>query len=156
LDKIINLSVWLSCPVAQAFEMFTKNAHLQSWLTELADVEPAVGGKYELFWNPSDKENDSTIGCKVLAIQPEKYLAFEWKGPSQFKHFMNIARPLTHVVIYFLPMTRDKAGQTFTEVHMIHTGWRESDEWEEARAWFESSWANAFEKLSEVINKKAQ
>ena len=58
LDKIINLSVRLSCRIDQAFEMFTKDEQLETWLTEAADVEPEVGGKFELFWNPKDKENN--------------------------------------------------------------------------------------------------
>ncbi len=132
--------------------MFTFNEHLQSWLAEVADVEPEVGGKFELFWNPDDKENDSTIGCKILAFKPSKCIAFEWKGPVQYKHFMNTARPLTHVVIYFIPIPSDTSGQVFTEVHLIHTGWHDSDEWEEARLWFEDAWAKAFEKLSEYVN----
>jgi uncharacterized protein YndB with AHSA1/START domain len=82
MDKIIHCSVILKCDAKRAFEMFSVNKHLEKWLTQLADVEPKVGGKYELFWNPEDKENDSTIGCKILAIQPKKFLSFEWKAPN--------------------------------------------------------------------------
>ena len=156
MDKIINLSVRLSCRIDQAFEMFTKDEQLETWLTEAADVEPEVGGKFELFWNPKDKENDSTIGCKILAYKPSKYFAFEWKGPKQFKHFMNTSRPLTHVFVYFIPIIINEQNKQFTEVHLIHTGWHDTDEWEEARVWFENAWAAAFQKLSEVINKNNQ
>lgn len=153
MDKIINLSVWLRCNVKEAFDKFTINEQLESWLTEQAEVEPQTGGKFELFWNPENKEIDSTIGCKILAFQPGKYLAFEWKGPAQFKDFMNTAQPLTHVVIYFLPISGDDPDKDFTEVHLIHTGWRNTEEWEKARVWFENSWAMSFEKLSEIVNK---
>lgn len=35
----------------------------------MAAVDPKVGGKYELFWNPEDREKDSTISCKgILAV----------------------------------------------------------------------------------------
>lgn len=86
----------------------------------MADVEPKVGGKYELFWNPEDKENDSTIECKVLALHLNKFLSFEWKGPKQFRHFMNDVRPLTNVVIAFVPYVEG------TEVHLLHNGWRDT------------------------------
>ena len=78
-DKIIYHSTRLKCDLKKAFQMFTVNKHLEKWLTQVADVEPKVGGKYELFWNPQDRENDSTIGCKILALQPNKFLSFEWK-----------------------------------------------------------------------------
>ena len=101
MDKIIHVSTTLKCNPHKAFEFFTFNKWLEKWLTEVADVEPVVGGKYELFWNPDDRENDSTIGCRITALEVDKFLSFEWKGPQQFKHFANCADPLTHVVVLF-------------------------------------------------------
>lgn len=114
-------------------------------------MEPVVGGKYEIFWNPEDRENDSTLGCKITAIEPGKFLSFEWRGPREFKHFMNNADPLTHVVVFFVPCeTSSKAG--CTEVHVVHSGWRSSAEWEEARLWFERAWAASLATLEKVVN----
>ena len=90
MDKIIHNTIQLNCDEDQAFKMFTINKNLESWLTLQADVEPKAGGKYELFWDPNDRENDSTIGCKITAIEPGKFLSFEWKGPQQFAHFLDI------------------------------------------------------------------
>jgi uncharacterized protein YndB with AHSA1/START domain len=148
MDKIIFHSVKLKWDAKKAFEMFTVNEHLGKWLTEVADVEPKVGGKYELFWNPEDRENDSTIGCKILAIQPNKFLCFEWKGPKQFKHFMNERRPFTNVVVFFVPHGEE------TEVYLLHTGWEDTEEWKEARQWFDKSWTTAFSELQKHVNKK--
>ena len=145
MDKIIYRSVTLRCNSDEAFDQFTVNSNLEKWLTVSADVEPKVGGKYELFWNPKDKENDSTIGCKVLAITPGKFLNFEWKGAKQFKHFMNNVRPLTNVSVFFIP------NRGSTEVHLIHTGWREGPDWEEARKWFEKAWETAFAELTTYV-----
>jgi len=132
-----------------AFSYFTENRKLQSWLVPLADVEPIVGGKYELFWVPEEPEYDSTIGCKITAIAPGKLLAFEWKGPRQFSEFMNAAGPLTNVVVSFIPTgTRNKPE---AEVHLVHTGWRDTEEWEEARLWFEKAWNFAFTELARKI-----
>ena len=150
MNKILNFSIRLNCDTHQAFELFTTNKHLQSWLTELAEVEPVKGGKYELFWNPSDKENDSTIGCKVTAIEQDKYISFEWKGPPQFKHFMNNADPLTHVVVVFIPCFSDSTP--CTDVLLIHSGWRNSPEWEEARLYFERAWGGALRNLEKLVD----
>ena len=54
MDKIIYRSINLKCDPQKAFELFTVNKHLERWLTQMADVEPRIGGKYELFWNPED------------------------------------------------------------------------------------------------------
>ena len=150
MNKIIVQTARLHCSPQRAFEMFTKNSHLQSWLTHVADVEPVVGGKYELFWDPSDRENNSTLGCKVAAIEPNKFISFEWKGPSQFKHFMNNADPLTSVVVFFIPC--DEVLTPCTDVYLIHSGWGSSAEWEEARQYFVRAWTHAFDELGRQVN----
>ncbi len=147
LDKIIYRSINLNCSPSGAFEFFTVNERLEKWLTGTADVEPVVGGKYELFWNPTDRENDSTIGCKVLALTKNKLICFEWKGPKHFKHFMNNVRPLTNVAVYFAPNPEG------TEVHLLHTGWRDTDEWEEAREWFVRAWNMSLNQLQKCVEK---
>ena len=148
MNKIIQVSTLLFCPVHKAFEMFTLNDSLASWLTSIADVEPRPGGKYELFWQPKDLENNSTIGCKITSIVPDKFLSFEWRSPKQYKHFANFTDPLTHVVVFFIP-----AGDS-TEVYLIHSGWRNSAEWEEARQWQEKAWSSAFEQLRKKFESK--
>ena len=151
MNRILHHFVQLSCSPSQAFDMFVANDKLGSWLVTLADVEPEVGGKYELFWDPTNKESNSTIGCKLTMIERDKFLSFEWKGPQQFEHFMNNADPLTHVVVFFVPL---EGGTTpRTEVHLVHSGWRDTPEWEEARLWFERAWSGAFENLSSNLSQ---
>ena len=145
MDKVIYHSISLKCDRQKAFEMFTINKHLEKWLTQEADVEPEVGGKYELFWNPNDKENDSTIGCKIVALSANRLLCFEWKGPKQFKHFMKEVKPLTNVVISFIPYSEG------TEVHLLHSGWRDTPEWEEARQFFDKAWAVSLSELQKCV-----
>jgi len=146
MDRIIYCSARLRCDTHRAFEMFTINHLLESWLVNVGEVDPIIGGKYELFWEPDDRENNSTIGCKVTAIEPDKFLSFERKSPKQFKHFANNVSPLTHCVVFFTP-----DGET-TEVHLIHSGWRSSQEWEEARQWQERAWSTAFKELEKQVN----
>ncbi|UCE27780.1 MAG: SRPBCC domain-containing protein, partial [Candidatus Coatesbacteria bacterium] len=145
MDKIIYSKTVLDCGPARAFEAFTVNELLETWLAEEADVEPVVGGKYELFWNPENRDIDSTIGCKVTAVEPGKFIAFEWRGPAQYRDFMNAADPLTHVAVSFIP-DGDK-----TEVHLFHSGWRSAPEWEEARQWFVKAWEHGFNQLKERV-----
>jgi uncharacterized protein YndB with AHSA1/START domain len=147
VDNIIHKSIKLNCNSQRSFELFTENNSLQTWLVALAEVEPVIGGKYELFWEPDDRENNSTIGCKVTAIEPNQMIAFEWRSPKQFKHFANNADPLTHVVVSFYP-----DGES-TTVHLVHSGWRGTPEWDEARQWQERAWNVAFDELDKQINK---
>jgi uncharacterized protein YndB with AHSA1/START domain len=146
MDKIIHVSAELDCSSAEAFSMFTDRQKIESWLATEANVEPKIGGLYELFWNPEDKRYDSTIGCRITALVSDRLLAFEWKRPKQYNNFMNSVDPLTHVAVSFISTT-----QTTTEVHLVHSGWRNSSEWEEARQWFAKAWKQAFGELKNKI-----
>lgn len=146
-DKVIHVSALVAVPPAKAFQYFISPARLVSWLSRTADVEPRVGGKYELFWQPDDPENNSTIGCRITAFASGQLLAFQWRSPKQFKSFANTADPLTHVVVTFVP---EGMG---TRVHLIHSGWSSTPEWEEARAWQERAWTVAFEELKRVAKE---
>ena len=154
MDQIIHVSAPLRCDAGRAFELFSISELVAAWLVKpysssgRAEIEPKIGGKYELFWDPENPQRDSTIGCKVTAIEAGKFLSFEWKGPVQFSQFMNDADPLTHVVVFFTPT--DSAS---TEVHLIHSGWRSLPEWEEARKYFEAAWSSAFENLRQIVNR---
>ncbi|MFX1278372.1 MAG: SRPBCC domain-containing protein [Promethearchaeota archaeon] len=151
MENIILIKEELDCTTNIAFEMFTKNTFLERWLTEKADVIPRVGGKYELYWEPENRDNNSTIGCKITGIEKGRFLSFNWKGPVQFKSFMNFVDPLTHVIVFF---TQIFSNPKKTTINLFHTGWRKNPEWQEARNYFEKAWTNALKKLQEKIKNK--
>ena len=151
MENIIQLQVEINCDINTAFDMFTQNRLLENWLTVKAEVNANVGGKFELFWVPENRENDSTIGCKITGIEKNKFISFDWKGPQQFKSFMNNADPLTHVVIFF---SYKSSEPDKTIIHLFHTGWRKDPEWQQARDFFEKAWSNALEKLKDRLIKK--
>ncbi|HEC37741.1 hypothetical protein LCGC14_1753350 [marine sediment metagenome] len=151
MENIIQFRVEIDCDIKTAFDMFTENKLLEKWLTNKAEVELKVGGKYELFWDPDNREDNSTIGCKTTGFENDKFISFDWKGPLQFKSFMNFADPLTHVIAFF---SQEKNNPNKTIIHLFHTGWRKDPEWQEARNWFERSWESAFKVLKDKIKNK--
>jgi uncharacterized protein YndB with AHSA1/START domain len=149
MQNIIQIEVELNCNVHQAFEFFTVNDKLESWLPEKAEVEPKVGGKYELFWDPQNREINSTLGCKITSIQKDTFLSFEWRGPEMFQSFMNFCDPLTHVVVVFTPVLDNPKK---SQVYLFHSGWRENSDWEEARNYFQKAWTGALTSLKEKLS----
>ena len=143
MDKIIHCQARLRCSPERAFDYFTDEKLLESWLCLKAEVEAEIGGRYFLFWEPDDRENNSTLGCRITALEKPNLLAFEWRGPKQFKHFANDADPLTHGAVFFLPVSEG------TDVHVLHTGWRSSPEWEEHRVWQENAWKYTLKALQQ-------
>ncbi len=151
MDAVLHHAIRLRCTPHRAFEMFTLNPLLEQWFPVDADVEPFVGGKFELFWDPDHKDENSTIGCRVTALVPDRLLGFEWKGPARFKSFMNAPDALTHVVAIFFPCDEEP---NCTEVHIVHSGWRASAEWQEARRFFERAWEGELIELKRVVDEE--
>ena len=151
MENIILVKEEINCDVNTVFSMFTKNELLENWLTTKANVDPILGGKYELFWVPEHPENDSTIGCKITGIEKNKFISFDWKGPAEFKSFMNIADPLTHVIVFF---THNNDNPKKTIIYLFHTGWRKDSNWQKARDYFEKAWLKALQGLKEKIKTK--
>lgn len=151
MEKIILVKENLECDVSTAFKYFTVNSLLEVWLTEKANIDPRVGGKYELFWDPYNREVNSTIGCTITGIEKDRFLSFNWKGPLEFQSFMNIADPLTHVIVFFLFDIKDPNK---TVIFLFHTGWRNNLEWQKARLYFENAWSKALQVLKEKIKNK--
>lgn len=149
MGRIITQNARLHCAPERAFALFTQNAQLQTWLTRSANVEPVVGGSYELFWDLDDPERNSTLGCKITAIEQNALLAFEWKGPPMFR-FMNETDPLTHVAVFFAPC--NEVLTPCTDVYLLHSGWGSSAEWEEARVYVARAWDSTFAELETLIN----
>lgn len=140
-DRVLVKSAAVPVSPAACFRLFVEPAGLQSWLCEQATVEARAGGRYELFWEPADPQNDSTIGCRITAFERDRLLAFQWRSPRQFKPFANAADPLTHVVVAFHAAT---AG---TAVTLVHSGWRSTPEWQQAAEWQSAAWDHAFKAL---------
>lgn len=141
-DLVIAKRATVPLPPATAFNLFVEPAALERWLCAKARVEARVGGAYELFWAPDDPHNDSTIGCRISALDTGRLLAFQWRSPRQFKSFANAADPLTHVVVVFHGHERD------TVITLLHSGWRSTPEWVQAAQWQSAAWDYALKALN--------
>ena len=152
MENIIQIKMEMDSDVHNVFNMFIVNELLEEWLTEKADIEPEVGGKYELFWEPENREINSTIGCKITGIEEDRFISFEWKGPVQFQSFMNSVDPLTHVIIFFIPSSDVPIKTT---IYLFHVGWRKSPEWQQARNYFDKVWRNILRELNDKIKNNS-
>jgi hypothetical protein len=61
---------------------------------------------------------------------------------------MNIVRSLTNVTVIFSNLDDRK-----TKITLIHSGWRQGENWELARQYFIKAWTGAFKQLERLINR---
>ena len=159
MKESVNLTAWLGCDVGQAFNMFVNKDYLQSWLPGLIQILPNNGGKLETPTNSkqqdtkNSKKNQTAKDSRIIAYEPNKYIAFEWNGQT-VRSDVNSPKFHTKILINFLPMNNSKKKEKqFTEVHLTLTGLETcEDDNNDARAWVETTWSNAFERLIEHVN----
>ncbi len=149
MNKVIHKKIRLECRPQRAFEYFTVNRSITRWLAARADVNPVTGGKYHLYWKTDKDVMESSEGCKITAIEHGKFLSFEWKSFQQFSELMDNADPKTHIVIFFIPVAGE---EMMTDVHLVHSGWRENPDWEDARKWYDEAWNRSLDSLNKVVN----
>ncbi len=62
---------------------------------------------------------------------------------AKFKHIMNNADPLTHVVVTFVDCS--ERSEACSEIRAIHSGWRSAPEWQEAKQFLGRAWQEELE-----------
>lgn len=138
----IEQTALFAAPLHPTWNAWLSPGELTRWFAPKANIEPALGGAYELFFNPADPAHDSTIGCRITKLEPHAELAFTWKGPSPLAAVMNQDEErLTRVHITF------QAEGEQTRVTLLHTGWGEGPEWERAREWHVKAWEMMLQSL---------
>lgn len=153
MTAVIHQTRRVPVPPAQAFRYFTHNELVEAFFTVKANVEPRVGGKYELDWDPENTPEQSTIGCRITALTESQLLAFDWKGPPPHAQVLNHADPLTHVTLAFIPA--EDSPSTATAVHILHSGWGSGDAWQAARDYFDQAWIQVLDALEARLQEVA-
>lgn len=147
--EAITMEKTLHTPVESVWRAWTDPEQLCPWFALKANVVAERGGPYELFWDPSHPDRQSTLGCRITFIQPQRWLGFTWRGPTVFDDLMNENAvpppPPTHVTVSFVP---DGARTT---VRVNHTGWMDGERWAEARAWHVRAWSAVLENLAAFL-----
>ncbi len=128
------------------WQEWTDQTKITKWFSPEAKIEPHIGGAYELYFDPTNHDSMSTKGCKITDINPPHRLAFQWKGPDQYAGIMNTP-PQTHVEITLTP--RDHQ----TELNIKHTGWKNSEEWQEAQEWHKIAWHGVLKDLKKHLTQ---
>ena len=108
-----------------AWKAWTTVEGVTSFFVPKANIEPVIGGRYELFSSlKAPKGFQGTEGCKILALEPQKHLAFEFMAPPQFP---NVRRLSTRVDVTFGEVA--KGG--VVKLDLVHSGFQEGEEWDE-------------------------
>ena len=141
----LKFKLTLSGTVEIAWDAWTKTEKIIEWFSPEANIQARLGGAYELFFDPTNHDHQSTKGCKITVFNPLKTLAFTWKGPDEFGDTMNNPCNLTYVRVDFV------AIDGTTQVKVEHSGWGDSVEWDEAMEWHHEAWEGVLANLESLF-----
>ena len=146
-NKVLSKECVINVPLSLVWHAWTKSDRISQWFAGEANVDPVVGGAYELYFEPGNTTGMNTKGCKIEKIIPNQELNFTWKGPDQFRDFMNQG-DLTLVKVKF-----EKLGENTTKVEVNHVGWKNDKDWNEAIKWHEMAWSGVLNSLKSALEK---
>lgn len=132
--RSIRVEAELPAGAHEVWKAWTTEAGVRSFLAPEARIEAEPGGSYEIYFNPEAPcGSRGTEGMRVLAVQPESFLAFTWNAPP---HLPEVRKQQTTVEIRIFSM-----GPESSRVHLEHRGWGTGGQWEEAFAYFSRAWS---------------
>ena len=146
--SVIEIKTRLEAPVGEVWRAWTDPETLTKWFSPHANIEPRLGGAYELFFDPTNHEHQCTRGCRITSFEPEERLSFSWRGPDKLHHVMDPCEPQTHVHV---SLKERGAG---TEVAIVHDGWGEGEDWKAAREWHQRAWEQVTRSLERHLNEE--
>ncbi|MHA2294374.1 MAG: SRPBCC family protein [Candidatus Hodarchaeales archaeon] len=141
----IQVETEIQSSLSSAWTAWTKSELLTEWFSPEANIDPRVGGPFELFFDPANHEHQSTIGCVFINIEENELIEFTWKGPNQFAALMNDTSSLTTVKVEF------SGDEKKTLLKLQHEGWKSSNAWNEARNWHEEQWNLVLDELKKFL-----
>ena len=59
---IINIETSISAPLKRVWSAWVESKGITKWFAPEANIEPWIGGAFELFFDPSNHEQESTKG----------------------------------------------------------------------------------------------
>jgi uncharacterized protein YndB with AHSA1/START domain len=143
-----SLSIEIKAPLSQVWHSWTSSQETCHWLAPRAEVEFYPGGAYEFFWG-DDPEKDSTIGCKLIELEPERFLKFEWQGLTQFLYLFTPPKgKRTTIEVRFL----SRGSGTIVTLSQPET--RPGKDWTDYETWMSRAWRRALEALKDHCERR--
>jgi uncharacterized protein YndB with AHSA1/START domain len=122
----------VEAPPEQVWSAWSTGEGLREWLAPHAEIDLRVGGLMRTNYDPAGVLGDRhTIENEVLSYEPGRMLSIRVaKAPDEFPFANSIRHMWT--VLYF-----DEAGPGRTSVRVVSMGFREDDESQRMRAFFD-------------------
>jgi uncharacterized protein YndB with AHSA1/START domain len=131
--RVIRKEVTVSASLEAVWDAWTTNEGAETWFAPKTNIDPTVGGHYEIFFFP-DKPYGwrGGEGLRVHSLIPMKSLAVTWSAPWEF----GVLRSLRTIVF----LRFEELGPKKVKVHFTQLGWGEGEQWDKVFDYFTEAW----------------
>lgn len=133
MNKQITYEISVPGSLSEVWNAWTTEEGAKTFFAPSCRIELRPGGAYEMLFNldaPHGEQGGE--GMIILSIQPEKMLSFTWNAPP---NLATVRGEMTHVVVRL-----ESRGPDETLVQLVHDGWGEDGEWDQAFDYFTRAW----------------
>lgn len=126
--------------IDRVWDSWTTASGIRSFFARDGVVEPRVDGEYSVLFFPENPPGQrGAEGMRIVAYEPTKRLLITWNQPPQFTTLTG-----QRTLVEYRFRERTDCG---TEVQVKHFGWGQSDEWAQAREYFQGAWETILDRL---------
>jgi uncharacterized protein YndB with AHSA1/START domain len=136
--RVVRVEATIQAPASEVWRVLTTSRGAEEFFGEKANIRLAVGGPYEIQFDPKD-ERSGTKGLKILSFLREEMISFQWNAPPKYPEVRNGG---TWVVVQIRA-----EGTGRTHVTVTHLGWKEGPEWDRAYVHFIRGWGGLMKRL---------
>ena len=134
-ERVITCEIDVPAPLADVWCAWTTKEGAETFFAPRCNIDLRPGGAYEMLFDlEAEPGKQGGEGMVVMAIQPQRMLAFTWNAPP---HLPSVRGQMTHVVVRLL-----ETETGMTRVTLRHDGWGEGGEWDAAFRYFARAWAD--------------
>ncbi len=154
-DQSISLDVTVEATPAEVYRLWTTAEGVMHFMAPAATIDSRLGGRYQVMFDPQNDPDGrayGTWGCRVLRLEPNHSVAFEWTFPPLGAELNTQPFP-TWVEIQIDPVI-GQPGQTV--VRLQHFGFPHSEKWDKCFALFrDKNWPHVLATLKTYCQKQA-
>ena len=132
-ERILEKHIIVECSIDEAFNAWTTEAGVTSFLAPKARIDLRPGGRYEILFDlEAPVGQQGSEGQTVMALQRPTMFSFTWNSPPQLAL---VRDQQTHVLLRFYPLEPAKTKLVFRQ-----DGWGTGDQWDSAYDYFAQAW----------------
>jgi uncharacterized protein YndB with AHSA1/START domain len=135
--KKIEIERTVTAPPDRIFRALTDADELSRWWTTSAESDARTGGSYAYRFEFEDASRNHTYTGEYLHVVPDESVRYPWQtglGP-------------TEVAVGLEP---EADG---TRVRLVHSGWGEGGDWDEAVAMYDQGWSFFLDNLKAYLER---